>query len=83
MHDHADERDVMFQGFNKNLIVFDYHGLDNQKFEYNHEKKSWNNKFTGDAIDVRLDKFAIDQNVVTEPGDLTLGQKWDNIYCDE
>ena len=72
----------MFEGFNKNLITFRHLNLDNQHFTYDHEKKSWNNVKTGNAIDLMLDKFAIDQNVITEPPDATDGQKWDNIYCD-
>lgn len=56
----VDGYDVMFEGFNRNIIVYEDHGLDNQKFNYNWEKKSWKNKFTGNSIDVMLDKFAID-----------------------
>ena len=78
----AANNDVMFEGFNKNLITFKDMNLDNQHFEYNPEKKSWNNIKTGNAIDLMLDKFNIDQNVITEPPDATDGQKWDNIYCD-
>ena len=54
----------------------------NQKFRYRPDMKSWINMKTGNAIDVEADKFLIDANVITEPPDGTIGQKWDLIYCE-
>ena len=56
----AEANDVMFEGFNKNLITFRDLGLPNQKFHYDWETKTWRNDKTGNAFDIKLDKFAID-----------------------
>ena len=45
----------------------------NEKFIYDHEHKSLKNTGTGNAMDVHLDQFSIDTNVVTEPADDTSG----------
>jgi hypothetical protein len=47
---------VLFEGFNKNLIVYKQQFMNNQRFKYDSVKKRWYNSFTG--RDVELNKFA-------------------------
>ena len=56
--------------------------MKNQKFKYDHNKKSWTNMSTKNAVDINGDVFKAASNIVTEPVDDTKGQKWDIFYCD-
>jgi hypothetical protein len=79
------EAAVLFEGFNKNLVVFRYLGRDNQKFGYNGATKYWRNDFTKRAIAVNWGAFQPGQNAVTEKvyeNNTTLGTQWDIHYCD-
>lgn len=44
------ENGIMFEGYNKNLVVFKHLKRDNQKFGYNGVTKFWRNDFTKRAI---------------------------------
>jgi len=43
---------VLFEGFNKNLIVYNYKNMDNQKFKYSDVLKKWENVSTGHVLDL-------------------------------
>jgi hypothetical protein len=48
---------ALFEGFNKNMIVYTWRGLHNQRFHYNIGTKKMTNRFTGNAMDVFGDKL--------------------------
>jgi len=48
---------ALFEGFNKNMIVYNWKGLHNQRFNYDLETMKFENKFTGNAMDVFGDKL--------------------------
>ena len=73
---------VLFEGFNKDLIVFKDHHMANQKFTYDHQNKRFVNVRTGNAIDIQKDASGDGGNAVTGPVDNSPGQKWDIFYCD-
>jgi len=73
---------ALFEGFNKNLIVYKNMHAPNQRFEYNSVRRLWTNIFTGRALDIEADKFEEHQNVHTNDVDSSSAQKWDIVYCD-
>lgn len=46
---------ALFEGFNKNIIVYKWKGLANQRFKYNVATKRIENRMTGFALDVKND----------------------------
>jgi len=48
--------EVLFEGFNKNLIVFKNLDMTNQKFKYDEKTKRFQNKSTGNAVDIHAGK---------------------------
>lgn len=46
LHSELFSRKVLFEGANKNLIVFTYRGMKNQRFEYDEVNKTWKNTET-------------------------------------
>jgi len=48
---------ALFEGFNKNMIVYTWRGLANQRFHYNILTKKFTNRFTGNAMDVFGDRI--------------------------
>lgn len=74
---------VLFEGFNKDLIVFRDVGMANQKFRYDHENKRFLNVATGNAVDILRGAGGDGGNAVTGPADNSLGQRWDIFYCDQ
>ena len=61
----------LFEGFNKNLIVFKYRGLKNQVWSYDKSHNIWFNNFSLNAL--AIEKGSIDEahpekggNVITE-----------------
>jgi len=67
---------ALFEGFNKNMIVYNWKGLHNQRFHYNMVSKKFTNRFTGNAMDVFGDKLTELQNINTGEPDNTNGQGW-------
>lgn len=72
---------VLFEGFNKNLIVYKQRFMNNQRFNYDSVKKRWFNTFTG--RDVELTKFVTNSNVHTADMKDDNHQKWELEYCSE
>jgi len=73
---------AIFEGFNRNLIVYKNLHLPNQRWEYHSVTKQWTNISSGRAIDIKDDHFHEHQNILTKDIDDTPGQKWDVTYCD-
>lgn len=48
---------ALFEGYNQNMIVYNWKGLHNQRFKYNLKNMKFENKFTGNAMDVFGDKL--------------------------
>ena len=67
---------ALFEGFNKNMIVYNWKGLHNQRFKYDLETMKFENKFTGNAMDVFGDKLVEFQNINSNEPDHTIGQNW-------
>lgn len=58
---------VMFEGFNKNLIIFDWRAMKNQKFSYDTNSNNWFNDFTNQAIMPEgLGEIAAGGHIVTD-----------------
>jgi hypothetical protein len=71
---------VVFEGDNKNLIVYKESGKPNEKFSYKSSEHAWANDFTGNYISA--DAFKAGANVDTEaPNAETASQKWYTEYC--
>ena len=72
----------MFEGSNKNIIVFTYKDMKNQWFDYDPATQTWFNEFTEGAIQVG-NTVEIGSNVGT--GSVKKGtasrQKWKVEYC--
>tara|TARA_B110000914_G_C15290774_1_gene366527 strand:+ start:232 stop:552 length:321 start_codon:yes stop_codon:yes gene_type:complete len=51
---------ALFEGYNRNVIVYNWRGLHNQRFRYNIGTKKMTNRFTGNAMDVFGDKLVDD-----------------------
>lgn len=64
---------ALFEGFNKNVIVYNWRGLHNQRWRYNIGTKRMTNRFTGFALDVYGDKLVPGQNCNTNEPDDTKG----------
>lgn len=47
----------LFEGFNKNIITYKWRGLHNQRFKYDIGTERFENRFTGNALDVVNDKI--------------------------
>ena len=74
---------VLFEGFNKNLIVYKYQNMDNQKFRYLEVLKEWENISTGNVFDLEAG-WAQGATVITnDKNEMSFSQKWDIEYCDE
>jgi len=67
---------ALFEGFNKNMIVYNWRGLANQRFHYNVVTKRMQNKMTGFAMDVFGDKIIEKENINANEPDNSIGQKW-------
>jgi len=67
---------ALFEGFNKNMIVYNWRGLHNQRFHYNLSTKKFQNRFTGNAMDVFGDKMIELENINTNEPDNSAGQTW-------
>jgi len=75
---------VLFEGFNKNLIMFGQRNLPNQKFIFDEINKTWQNKKSRNAISLRTgSKFKSGSEVITRKFDELADQKWKIVYCDE
>lgn len=67
---------ALFEGFNKNMIVYTWRGLANQRFHYNISNHKFTNRFTGNAMDVFGDKIIELENINTNEPDNSEGQSW-------
>jgi len=74
---------VLFEGFNKNLIVYSYKEMENQHFRYLEVLKKWENIATGNVLDLESTLAANATVVTSEKNDMSMSQKWDIHYCDE
>lgn len=57
----------LFEGFNKNLIVFKYKGIKNQVWSFDLDHKMWFNDFTKHSLAIEGKTAANGSNVITEP----------------
>jgi len=71
---------ALFEGFNRNLIVYKWRGLHNQRFKYNLGTERLENRYSGRALDIANDKIIAGQNIFTNEPDQTQGQKWKIQY---
>ena len=76
-------RKVLFEGANRNLIVFAYRKMKNQKFEYDEVNQTWKNSETQNAMQLAEAKFVDNANVVTGKFTNEAGQKFAFEYCGE
>lgn len=83
IHSYIHPEGAIFEGFNKNLIVYKNLHMPNQRFEYNSVRRLWTNINTGRAVMIHDNKFEEHQNVHTDDVDSSSAKKWDIIYCDE
>lgn len=58
------------------MIVYNWRGLHNQRFHYNIATKRFQNRYSGNAMDVFADKMIPGENINTNEPDDTVGQKW-------
>lgn len=72
---------VLFEGFNKNLIVYKQAHMNNQRFKYDSVKKRWYNSFT--HRNLHIDEFKAGSNISTMDMKDTNNQKWELEYCNE
>lgn len=79
---HADTDAVMFEGFNKNLVLYRQLGRDSQKFGYNSSTHFWRNDHTKRAM--HAEAMRAGSSVVTENVDDNIQDfavKWSIHYC--
>ena len=81
LHSEMFPRKVMFEGANRNLIVFPFKKMPNQQFEYDEINKSWKNSQTQNAMQLSDGKFVDKANVVTGKFTDEVGQKFAFEYC--
>jgi len=67
---------ALFEGFNQNMIAYNWKGFHNQRFKYNLGTKRIENVFTGRAMDIKGDKIVAGVNILTDEPDSGDGQKW-------
>lgn len=79
LHSMLYPKKALFEGSNKNLIVFHYKGLKQQKFAYDKVNLEWFNKFTKMSVGIKdfkaqmnsqVDMYKAGQNVGTAPFEL-------------
>jgi hypothetical protein len=79
---HQESNAVMFEGFNKNLVLYRQLDRDSQKFTYNANTHFWRNDHTKRAM--HAESFKDGANVVTESVDDNkedFAVKWSLEYC--
>lgn len=79
---HQESDAVLFEGFNKNLVLYKILNRDSQKFTYNASTHFWRNDHTKRAMFAEESKAGA--NVVTRVVDDNLddvGIKWSIEYC--
>lgn len=75
---------VLFEGYNKNLIMFGQRNLPNQQFIYDHINQVWQNKKSRNAISMpKGAAFESGSELITRKLDELPDQKFKIIYCDE
>lgn len=80
------EDKVFFEGFNKNLMLFNYKAPSkNEKFAFDMKKKVWYNTVTNRVVSLGAKSaLANGSNVATTEYDATKDdQKWEIVSCDE
>lgn len=76
----------MFEGFNRNLVLYRNLNRDSQKFSYNGSTKFWRNDNTKRALSIPWPQFREGGSVVTQEVDnnhSSSGVNWDIHYCSE
>lgn len=75
---------VLFEGYNKNLIMFGQRNLPNQKFIFDEVNGSWQNKKSRNSISLAKGApFKSGSELVTRSFDELPDQKFKIVYCDE
>ena len=80
------EDKVFFEGFNKNLMLFNYKAPSkNEKFAFDMKKKVWYNTVTNRVVTLGpKQKLSHGSNVATTEYDANSDdQKWEIVSCDE
>ena len=67
---------VLFEGANKNLIVFANRNMKNQKFNFDEINETWQNRFTKNSL-----TLSGSTNIVTGPFNNLPAQKFGFKYC--
>jgi hypothetical protein len=83
---HDDTDAILFEGYNRNLVLYRNLKRDSQKFTYNGSTKFWRNDHTKRAMSIEWDHFKDGENVVTKNVDdnhNSSGVNWDIHYCDD
>ena len=80
---HAESNAILFEGFNKNLVIYRDLKRDSQKFSYNGSTGFWRNDHTKRALTVDWASAAGgEENVVTREIDTSnSGGDWEIHYC--
>lgn len=81
---HEESDAILFEGYNKNLVLYRNLKRDNQKFSFGGSSHFWRNDHTKRAMTVAHAMFANGSNVVTSSVDdnhVEPGVKWDIYYC--
>jgi len=73
---------AIFEGFNKNLIVYKYRSMKNQKFLFDLRSKTFYNAFTHRALQLKSNDWESTTNVVTDKINIKLArQRWAVEQC--
>ena len=70
---------ALFEGANKNLIVYAYKGMKQQQFVFDHVSGKWTNANTQNALQAK----GLATSATTAPFHDKLNQKWGIEYCED
>lgn len=74
---------ALFEGMNKNLIIYKFKKMKQQKFKYDEVNKIFVESFTKNVLEADEKNLVDNSNVVTEPYVKNHAEKWKPVYCDE
>ena len=74
---------ALFEGMNKNLIIYKFKKMKQQKFHYDEVNHIFVESFTKNVLEADEDNLVDGSNVLTEPYVKTNNEKWKPVYCDE
>jgi len=83
---HDDTNAILFEGYNKNLVIYRDLHRDSQKFTYNPSTGFWRNDHTKRAMSIEWANFKDGASATTkEVGDTYNqgGVNWEITYCSE